>query len=63
MLVVTTFRIAPWLHLRFWRSVSTGEDVLSSSSLGNSIGWTDTSPGPMYTTPRLVAPAAEASCR
>ena len=64
MLVETTLRIAPWLHLRFCRSETTGDDVLSSSSFGNSIDWTSTSPGAMKTTPRFdLAVAAVCSER
>src|SRR5215813_2171060 len=44
MLVETTFRITPCSHLR-----------LPSASLGKSMDWTSTLPGPTYATPRLVA--------
>ena len=48
-------RIAPCSHFLFCRSEATGEDVLSSSSFGKSIGLTSATPGAMYTTPRLEA--------
>ena len=63
MFVVTTLRIAPCSHLRFCLSETTGDKVESSSSLGKAMGFTWTSPGAMYTTPRFVAPAAETMCR
>src|SRR5258708_25848004 len=44
MLVATTFKIAPC-----------SQRLDPSASSGYSIGWTATWPGPMYTTPRLLA--------
>merc|ERR1719277_61108 len=34
MFVLTTLRMTPWLHFLFWRSDTTGLDVLSSSNFG-----------------------------
>ena len=55
--------MTPWLHLRVWRSLSTGDDVESSESSGNGIPWTSTWFGPMKITPRFAAPLAELSSR